>query len=68
MNKMDPATIQKQLELWEAATAAQRRYAEAQGKVSAERLGALRREAEFLTSAASGYHLESMMGNKQPRH
>lgn len=56
MDKIDAETIQKQLEMWEAATAAQRRYVDAQGKTSAARLEELRKEAEFLTSAANAYH------------
>ncbi|WP_410480279.1 hypothetical protein [Pseudomonas sp. DCA-1] len=68
MNKLDPETIQEQLELWEAATSAQRRYAEAQGTASAERLEELRQQAEFLTSAASSYHLDSMSSDKKIRH
>lgn len=68
MSKTNPATIQRQLELWEAATAAQRRYAEAQGSASAERLEELRQQVEFLTSTASTYHLDSMSSDKQIRH
>ncbi|CRN06145.1 hypothetical protein PYEL_19370 [Pseudomonas sp. URMO17WK12:I11] len=68
MKTIEPSIIQKQLELWEAATAAQRRYAEAQGNVSVERLEALRQEAEFLTSAASAYHLDCMAAEKLVRH
>ncbi|WP_116668453.1 hypothetical protein [Pseudomonas sp. GL93] len=66
MNKTDPATIQQQLELWEAA--AQRRHAEAQRKASADLLEELRQQAELLTSGASSYHLDSMTRSKQLPH
>lgn len=68
MDTIDAETIKKQLEMWEAATEAQRRYMEAQGKTSAARLEELRQVAEFLTAAASSYHLDSMSSTKQPRH
>ena len=68
MHTIDAETIRKQLEMWEAATEAQRRYVEAQGRTSAARLEELRQEAEFLTAAASSYHLDSMSSTKQPRH
>ena len=65
---IDTETIQKQLEMWEAAIEAQRRYMEAQGKTSAARLEELRQEAELLTSAASVYHLDSVSNAEQPRN
>lgn len=68
MDKIDAETIQKQLEMWEVATEAQRRYVEAVGKASAAQLEKLRLEAEFATAAASTYHLDSMSNTKQPRH
>ncbi|WP_432777734.1 hypothetical protein O4O02_29900 [Pseudomonas fortuita] len=68
MDTIEAETIKKQLEMWEAATEAQRRYVEAQGRTSAARLEELRQVAEFLTAAASSYHLDSMSSTKQPRH
>lgn len=68
MIKTDPAAIKQQLELWEQAAAAQRRYAKAKNVASAEQLEKLRQEAELLTAAASSYHFESMTGSKAPRH
>lgn len=66
MSETDYATIQQQL--WETATAAQRRYSEAQGIASAEHLEELRQAAEFLTAATCSFHLKSMTSKKSPRH
>ncbi|MGY2683184.1 hypothetical protein [Pseudomonas tolaasii] len=67
MDNIDSDKVQKQLQMWEAATTAQRHYVEAQGKTSAARLEKLRRNAELLTSAARAYHLNTMLSTKRPR-
>lgn len=56
MDKIEAETIQKQLDMWEAATEAQRRHVEGQGIASSARLEELRQEAEFATSTASAFH------------
>jgi len=68
MSEIDSVKIQQQFQLWETAIAAQRRYAEAQGCAPAKDLEKLRQEAEFLTAAASSFHLESMTSKKTSRH
>ena len=68
MSKIGSITIQQQLQLWEAASAAQRKYTEALGTASAKHLTELLKAAEFLTAAASSFHLESMTSKKSRRH
>lgn len=68
MAQKDYELIDKQMALWEEASAAFRQYEEAKGNVSPEQLELLRQKAEWLAAAASSYQLETMTSRKAPQH
>lgn len=68
MAQSDHELIDKQMALWEAASAAMREYEEAKAHGSPELLELLRQKAEWLAKATSSYHLETMTGKKAPLH
>ena len=65
--KIQKDIIEAQLLLWDQAMAAWRAYEEAKGHAPKAQLEKLRQAAEFLTSAASTFQLETMTGSKAPR-
>lgn len=65
--KIQSDIIEAQLLLWDQAMAASRAYEEAKGHAPEWQLQKLREKAEFLTSAASTFQLETMTGSKAPR-